>query len=183
MKFLAQSSGLGQRSANFCVQLYRPRGKTQETMKVQLFMNEKCSKNKIIESQVLKPSSINEKMGVCWGNNISFNWGSKWLSCASKAIASVHLLMLICSGFYMRHIFGCIFYKYFFPICSLHIFLLLFVVLLFGPTACRIQFPDQGSNLCPCIGSMESYCTTREVPIRFVFDCLLHRDVTLMLSL
>ena len=46
MKFLAQSSGLGQRSANFYVHLYRPRGKTQDTMKVQLFMNEKCNKNK-----------------------------------------------------------------------------------------------------------------------------------------
>ena len=90
-KFLAQSSGLSQRPATFYVQLYRSRGKIQDTMKVQLFMNEKCSKNRIIESKVLKSSSSNEKMGVCWGNNISFNWGSKWVSCILS-----QLQMFIC---------------------------------------------------------------------------------------
>ena len=166
MKFLAQSSGLGQRSVNFCVQLYRPRGKTQDTMKVQFFMNEKCSKNKIIESQVLKPSSSNEKTGVCWGNNISFNWGSKWLSCVLKgnckcSSVNADLQWILYAAYFLLYIL-----QVFLPNLFLTYIFVVVCCLLFGPTACGIQFPDQGWNLCPCVGRMESqHWSRRAVPV------------------
>ena len=71
---------------------------------------------------------------------------------SSKAIASVPLLMLICSGFYMLHIFCCIFYKYFFPICSLHIFLLLFVVYFSAPQPAGSSSPTRDGTCAPALG-------------------------------